>query len=391
MRSALLAALAEERRLAGVGGCLRLPAATRLRFLKPPAVLRCGHALEGLGSAVERIALVDGRQPFLDPRRVCRREFETDEPPAEFLGDGERGAAAAEWIQHRVAFVARRPNDPAEQLLGHLAAVPAGTFLECAADAGEVPRVGVGAKALGQVLWAEDPGVVREPAGRAGPLVAVDEFAGARHPDRVGVEREVCGILHEVKDVGMRAAELLPAVDAEGVIPDHPAAAGEPEIAGCDHLEFGRIFVADRQPERPVRREHAAHLSHPPLRPLEIVVGREPIVVGVVVVSNVEGRVGECQLHARGGHPREEIETVAPVDPIKGERACRVDGRRFTHSIASHGKSLRGTRTTFHGGDVSLGREARSASDGYAGGGCVGGAEWSGVAGVFPALALGAS
>ena len=203
--------------------------------------------------------------------------------------------------------------------------MPARSLLERAADPREVPGVFRRAEAVGQVLRTQHPGVVGEPARRVGPLVTVDEFAGGRHADRVGVERERRRIANEVKQVDVRPAEFLLAVDAERVIPDDPTAAGEPEFPRGDHLQFRGVFVADRQPKRAVGPQHADDFPHPLLRPVEVGVGRKTVVIGIVVVADVERRVGERQMHAARGHPRHQIKAVAPVHCIDRKRLAFHD------------------------------------------------------------------
>src|SRR5690606_865948 len=127
-------------------------------------------------------------------------------------GRGQGGAAAGEGVEHQVILRGAGPDDPAEDLLGHLAAVPSGAFLEGPADAGDVPGVGGGLEAFGDVLGAEDPGVVGEPPFRVGSAVVVDQLTGRGDPDGLVVEGEPAGVLDEVEQVGVAAGELPGAV-----------------------------------------------------------------------------------------------------------------------------------------------------------------------------------
>ena len=133
-------------------------------------------------------------------------------------------------VEDELAGVRAGADDAAEELLGHLAAVEAGALLEGAGDAGEVPDVLVGAEAVDDVLRADEPGIVREPAGRIRAGVAVDELAGRGDADLVVVERAVLRVLDEVEEMRVRAAELIFAVHAEGVVPDDPAPASEADL-----------------------------------------------------------------------------------------------------------------------------------------------------------------
>ena len=62
------------------------------------------------------------------------------------------------------------------------------------------------------------------------------------------------------------------------------------------HLQFGGVLVADGQPERAVGLEHADDLGRPLAAPVEVVLALQPVVVDVVVVADVERRIGERQV-----------------------------------------------------------------------------------------------
>ena len=93
------------------------------------------------GSAVERVADSAIRESIAAALDVFRREIEAEEFSAELLCDGQCRRTAGERIENGVPFIRAELDDAAEELFGHLAAVPAGAFLEGAADAGEVPGV----------------------------------------------------------------------------------------------------------------------------------------------------------------------------------------------------------------------------------------------------------
>ena len=114
----------------------------------------------------------------------------------------------------------------------------------------------------------------------------------------------------------MAAAELEFAVDAEGVIPDHPTATVQVQVALEDHLEFCREVVADGQPERAVRFERPHQRRSPLPRPIQVFAGGELVLVDVVRVSDVERRIGERQVHRPLGdlaHPRDAILIVKSI------------------------------------------------------------------------------
>ena len=70
----------------------------------------------------------------------------------------------------------------------------------------------------------------------------------------------------------MRAREVRLAVDAERVVPDDPATAGESDFALHAYFEFGGIFIADREPERTVVLQNTSNFTKPVISPAKIVV-----------------------------------------------------------------------------------------------------------------------
>ena len=181
--------------------------------------------------------------------RVVGGEFEAEVAAVELLGDDKRRPAPGEGVENDVALVRAGADDPAEELLGHLTAVPARAFVERAADAGNAPGIPVGGETVGDVAGTQDPGVVGESALGIGAGVGVNELAGRGDADRVGIEGVRRGVLHEVKQVGVASGELIFAIDAESVVPDHPASQGQADLAVGDHLQLGREFIADRAPD----------------------------------------------------------------------------------------------------------------------------------------------
>ena len=82
-------------------------------------------------------------------------ELETQVMPLQLLGYDQRRAAAGEGVEHDVAGVRAAADDPAQELLGHLAAVPAGTLFERAADTRKVPGIALGGEPVRHVLRAQ--------------------------------------------------------------------------------------------------------------------------------------------------------------------------------------------------------------------------------------------
>src|SRR5947209_4780766 len=80
--------------------------------------------------AFEGLADVGGVEAGLGPLGVVGGEFEAEVTAVELPGDGQGRAAAGERVEHEVSGAGAGPDDPAEELFGHLAAVPAGPLLE---------------------------------------------------------------------------------------------------------------------------------------------------------------------------------------------------------------------------------------------------------------------
>src|SRR5580658_2474111 len=102
-----------------------------------------------------------------------------------------------------------------------------------------MPDIFVILEALWRILRAQYPCVIRQATAGGGALVGIDELARRGNEDGVAVEGEIAGILDEMKEMGVAAAEFRFAIHAEGVIPDDPTAADQIEFALENELEFG--------------------------------------------------------------------------------------------------------------------------------------------------------
>ena len=150
------------------------------------------------------------------------------------------------------------------KLLGHLAAVEAGPLLERAGHAGKYQvssaDVKQSARSCGRSTHVSSG---RRPAGWRGRRRRRSCRAeGMRFSSSLAAKRELLRIFDKIKQVGVRAAELVFAIHAERVIPDHPAAQMEADLLAGD-LQLGGILIADRQPERARRLERAMHRRDP--------------------------------------------------------------------------------------------------------------------------------
>ena len=184
----------------------------------------------------------------------------------------------------------------------------------------------------------------RRPLGFA-RAVGVDQLPGRGDADRriVGVERELLRVLDEVEQVRVRAAELALAVHAERVVPDDPASAGEAQLALADQLQLGGVLVADGQPERAVGLQHAAHGLPSTAAPVEILVVLPAVVVDVVLVADVERRIGKGQIDAAGLDFGEPLRCNRLGGPCRSPAPCRAPpcmrDSSWLRSCRPHGNS----------------------------------------------------
>ena len=151
----------------------------------------------------------------------------------------------------------------------------------------------------GGVLRPQDPGVVRQSSRRIGSHIRVDQFASTRDANSriVGIEREVFRVLHEVEQVGVRTAEATFAIHAKRVVPDHPTSRVKANFSLGQDLQLRGEFVADREPKSAVGFERAMDAANPLAAPAQVVVRVAAVVIDVVVVADVERRVGEHQIN----------------------------------------------------------------------------------------------
>ena len=93
----------------------------------------------------------------------------------------------------------------------------------------------------------------------------------------------------------MGPTEFFRTVHPERVVPNHPAAAVEADFSALD-LKFCSEVVTYRQPECAGRFQHAMDLADPRSAPITIRIRVLPIVVGIVLITDIERRVGEHQV-----------------------------------------------------------------------------------------------
>ena len=298
--------------------------------LLPANLSRCGRrrADGWLGRSVQGIADTDRRQPVGAAFGILRRQLKAEITPTKFFGHGQGRCAAAERIEHEIAFGRAKLDDAAEQLFRHLTAVKSGPLFERAGNAREVPGVFGRSEAARQILRSQDPRIVRQAAGGVGPIVGIHQLPG--RGDAVlqlfGPEGELLGVFDKVKQVGVRPAELILAVHAKRVVPDDPTTRVETDLL-AGNFEFGRVLVADSQPERARLFQRAVDRRNPRPRPIEIATMFLAVAIDVIFVADVERRIGEGQIDLPGGHGHHPLDTVALDDLVPSSI------RRHAHSL----------------------------------------------------------
>ena len=174
-----------RRSLKQVGLSIFLSGRCRIRLPSGRSGLwRCGSADEWLLGAFQRLPVGGGIETRLRLRGVVVRQLEPQPAPAQFLGDDQRGAAAAKG--------SRTSSPGSEQARMMRPRSCSGIWQPCQpARSLNVPQTrgkyqvsSSAREAVGHVLRAQDPGVVGQPAARIGAAIGVDELPGRRDADR---------------------------------------------------------------------------------------------------------------------------------------------------------------------------------------------------------------
>ncbi len=80
---------------------------------------------------------------------------------------------------------------------------------------------------------------------------------------------------------------------------------------------FGSVLVTDGQPEGSVRFQHARYGGDPLLGPVEVLLLFELVVVDVVLVTDVEWRVGKGQIDGAFRECVHGLNAVAQLDRVQ--------------------------------------------------------------------------
>jgi hypothetical protein len=135
------------------------------------------------------------------------------------------------------------------------------------------------------------------------------------------------------------------AVDAECVVPDDPVPHRQAQRVE-PNLHLGGVLVADRHEERTRGTENAMHRRQPLLGPGEVVVAALVVVVDVVLVADVERRVGERQVH----DPAFSRFNTVRQSPCKSGRAASPQFRRAASPTQWHVAGGRASGSPFRDG-----------------------------------------
>ena len=82
-------------------------------------------------------------------------------------------------------------------------------------------------------------------------------------------------------------------------------------------LQLRGILVANRQPKCARRLQQPMHSGNPAARPVQVFGTLTAVVVNVVVVADVERRVGKRQIHAASWQVGHQFQAVAMDDRIE--------------------------------------------------------------------------
>lgn len=162
-----------------------------------------------------------------------------------------------------------------------------------------MPGIFVRTEGVAGFLGAEDPGIVGYFAAGIGPFVVIGGLPGGGNADGLVVKNEVLFVFDEIQDMGVGASEFFFRGLAEGVVPDDPVSHCEIELAS-DDADIGGIIVANGDPEGAVLGQDMVTGPHPVPGPGDVVVVIDVVVIPVVLIANIEGGIGEDEVHKGG-------------------------------------------------------------------------------------------
>src|SRR5205823_3504449 len=107
-------------------------------------------------------------------------------------------------------------------------------------------------------------------------------------------------------------------------------------------LQLGGELVANRQPERAGGLEDPRDLAAPGEAPVEVGPGVAAVVVDIIIIADVEGRIGENQVDRAVPQPREQLQAIAIVEAIESQRVGRRHGTAQSSAVGGAGTPASG-------------------------------------------------
>ena len=135
----------------------------------------------------------------------------------------------------------------------------------------------------------------------------------------------------------VRTTKSVDAVNSERVIPDDPTAAMKTDLLGFD-FQFRGILVTDRQPKCTIGLERPMRAANPLATPIEIIIRLFRVIINIVLVADIERRVGKHEVDRPWLDLFKQADTVALMNLVF--RNChtvplldRADFKRFALEI----------------------------------------------------------
>lgn len=164
-------------------------------------------------------------------------------------------------------------------------------------------------------LGSEVPNVIGQFSGRVGPFVLIHRLPGRRDPNRIRVERKLVG-LRQIKNMGVRTGKLFSRLLTERVMPDDPIPETKTEFPSGQDAKVGSVLVSDRQIKATGGFKKSVHLFHPLRRPIQVLRVVAAVVVPIILVADIERRIGKNQIHTPIGHPTHHGHAIADDDRV---------------------------------------------------------------------------
>lgn len=117
--------------------------------------------------------------------------------------------------------------------------------------------------------------------------------------------------------MGVRTGELFSGLLAERVMPDDPVPEPKTQLSSGQDAQVGGVLVSDRQIEATGGLKKSVHLFHPLQRPIEVLRVVPTVVVPIILVADIERRIGKNQIYTTVRHSSHHGHTVTNEDRIR--------------------------------------------------------------------------